>query len=680
MAGAPLTPQPRVRLADAAGRTVASGNPSIQLTLQPVSGSGSLGGTATVAAANGIATFAGLTISGAGTYRLVASASGQAGIAPATSNSFEITALAQPRLDFGIAPGPLETVDVDIAPALTVRVLNADGTLNAASTAAVTLALGTNPGTATLAGTLTRAAVNGVATFPGVRLSAPGTGYTLVASAQALAAATSAAFEVRPQRLVFTQQPRSLASQQTLAPAPVVGLVDAENVPITAGVGTVVLSLDRPAGNGATLGGTTSVPLVGGVATFGNLQVNGTGAGFTLTAASQGRTSVTSTAFDVTAGTALEAAQLAAGNEYTMALKRDGTVWVWGSGQLGAGTVNATVSPTLVAGLPPVRAIAAGKTHLLALTRTGRVFAWGVGVDGQLGLGASPVETAPREVQGLANIVAIAANPDGDFSMALRDDGAVFTWGANESGQLGDGTLTARRTPVRLTAPVLTSVAVTGIAAGAGHALARRNDGTVVSWGNDAFGQLGDDIPLQNRATPAVIPGLTGVAAVTAGSLHSFALFADRRARGWGDARSGQLGQNTGGVATSPADFVTTSTLNPSPPANVVNDFVALAAGNGFTIGLRANGQVLSWGNNAFGKLGNGRSGSSESTSFAAPVDFPSSIAVRLITAGRQHALFAIDASGELRCWGDDNSNQCAVPGFGALVPTPLNSPFSVDR
>jgi hypothetical protein len=132
-------------------------------------------------------------------------------------------------------------------------------------------------------------------------------------------------------------------------------------------------------------------------------------------------------------------------------------------------------------------------------------------------------------------------------SLALRSDGTVMAWGADGAGQLGDGTTTDRTTPV--TVPGLTGV--TQIAAGGGFGLAVRSDGSVMAWGNNYYGQLGDGTTTI-RTTPVTVPGLTNVARVSAGFNHSVALRSDGTVMGWGFNLYGQLGDGTTTDRTTP--------------------------------------------------------------------------------------------------------------------------------
>src|SRR3989441_776263 len=200
-----------------------------------------------------------------------------------------------------------------ISPAVKVRAEDAHGNKVARFMGNVTLALVNNPGGATLSGTTTVAAVDGDATFYDLSLDKTGTGYTLTASVSggALVAPTSAAFDVAPgpaTQLEFTVEPTTATAGTALAPALQVRALDAAENPVPTFTGNVTVAFGGTSGGGSTLGGTTPVAAVSGVATFFDLTVNKTGTGYTLTASASGFAPVTSTAFDITPGTATQLA------------------------------------------------------------------------------------------------------------------------------------------------------------------------------------------------------------------------------------------------------------------------------------------------------------------------------------------------------------------------------------
>ncbi|MBK8070287.1 MAG: S8 family serine peptidase [Rhodanobacteraceae bacterium] len=198
-AGAAITPAITVNILDAAGVQTTS-NADVTLAIGTNPGSGTLAGTTTVAAVNGVATFSNLSIDKAGTgYTLAASSVGLTGD---TSDPFNITAAAASQLAFLQQPSNGVPGAV-IAPPVSVRILDAFGN-QTASTASVDIALGANPGAGTLGGTASVAAVAGVASFPNLSIDNAGNGYTLTAASAGLAGATSSAFNINCPATVVT--------------------------------------------------------------------------------------------------------------------------------------------------------------------------------------------------------------------------------------------------------------------------------------------------------------------------------------------------------------------------------------------------------------------------------------------------------------------------------------------
>jgi alpha-tubulin suppressor-like RCC1 family protein len=214
----------------------------------------------------------------------------------------------------------------------------------------------------------------------------------------------------------------------------------------------------------------------------------------------------------------------------------------WGSnsrGQVGDGsTAVHRAVPVQPFGLDRgVTQVAAGWDFTLAV-QNGTVFAWGNNDTGQLGDGTLDQRLIPTAIPTLTNVTRVSAGYA--HSLALRTDGTVWAWGANTSGQLGNGTRSDRRRPVR----VSNLTGVTDIAAGHAHSLALRSDGTVWAWGNNEMGQLGDGT-FGDRLRPVKVLGLANVVQVAVGSFHSMAVRSDGVAFGWGANRAGQLGDGS---------------------------------------------------------------------------------------------------------------------------------------
>ena len=284
---------------------------------------------------------------------------------------------------------------------------------------------------------------------------------------------------------------------------------------------------------------------------------------------------------------------ISAGIDYTIALSNDGTVWAWGR-QLGDGvTLNIRI-PAQVQGLANVIAISAGSSHVIALSDDGTVWTWGNNTHGQLGDGTTTVRRIPAQVQGLNNVAAISVATN--HTIALSNDGTMWTWGNNSDGQLGDGTTTNRYAPVQAQ-NINNVVAISAggdTSSNSNHTIAVRNDGTVWTWGRNLFGQLGDGTRT-NRSTPVKVQNLENIITISTGFAHTVAVRNDGTVWTWGrNDIHGQLGDGT--------------TTNRSAPVQVqnINNVVAISAGTNHTIAVGNDGNVWAWGDNRDGKLGDG--------------------------------------------------------------------------
>jgi RNA polymerase sigma factor (sigma-70 family) len=286
------------------------------------------------------------------------------------------------------------------------------------------------------------------------------------------------------------------------------------------------------------------------------------------------------------------------GGQHTVALKSDGTVWTWGGnsvGQLGDGTTTKMLYPAAVAGLAEVRTIAAGYWHTLALKADGGVWTWGNNHVGQLGNGTTnnsplPVPVTLPDGTPLTGAIALAA---GDaHSVAIRSDGSVWTWGDNQVGELGDGTTITRLNPVpvRLADGLLLS-GINAIAAGSGYTVALKSDGTLWSWGLNQNGYLGDGTMI-NRPNPTPVKTAVDApfVAIAASSHHTVALKADSTVWAWGSNVSGALGDGTR------VNAITTPTPVRMTDGSALSNVTAVAAGKSCTLALKTDGTLVAWG------------------------------------------------------------------------------------
>jgi alpha-tubulin suppressor-like RCC1 family protein len=273
----------------------------------------------------------------------------------------------------------------------------------------------------------------------------------------------------------------------------------------------------------------------------------------------------------------------------SFAVKSDGTAWGWGHGQygkLGNGTTTDKSTPTQVStgtGMTNAVMVSPGIYHTLGLTSSGSVWAWGSGAWGALGDGTTTSQaTTPQQVSGLTNVVSVAAG--NFFSLALKSDGTVVSWGANGSGQLGDGTLTNRTTPI--TVPNLSRI--TAIAAGHTHTMALESDGTgsgyLWVWGDNAYGKLGDGTTTNRLFPIRVAPGVREISGFESASLLV-------------EEGSGFL-KAVLAAGSYYGSYVEAGAPNSSDRFVQLlrDDFLEVSAGNAILLALRADTMIREWG------------------------------------------------------------------------------------
>lgn len=239
---------------------------------------------------------------------------------------------------------------------------------------------------------------------------------------------------------------------------------------------------------------------------------------------------------------------VAAGGDFTVALKTDGTLWAWGGndyGQLGNGTVVSAAQPVQV--LDQVTAVSAGDYHVAAIRADGTLWTWGDNLYGQLGDGTRDSMSAPHQV--LADVRFAVM---GDYhAAAISTDGTLYTWGSNLDGQLGNGGLgdttdegtgaMLQLTPTAVSLPA----AVSNVTVGAGHTAAILSDGTLWTWGRNDAMQLGLTEAGAQMWEPGQVVELLPVQAVSAGTDQTVCLLTDGEVQAWGSPAMGQLGSGT---------------------------------------------------------------------------------------------------------------------------------------
>ncbi|MBK8092251.1 MAG: choice-of-anchor D domain-containing protein [Verrucomicrobiaceae bacterium] len=305
-----------------------------------------------------------------------------------------------------------------------------------------------------------------------------------------------------------------------------------------------------------------------------------------------------------------------------------------------------------------------------------RLMAWGINSGGALGISGTAAQ-ANMATQVVATPViegkTIFSTTTGrDFSLAVTSDGTVAAWGMNSDGQLGNGNTANAPLPVAVTMNgVLSGKKVIAVSAGWKHSLALCSDGTVAAWGDNAYGQLGNNSTLDS-ATPVLV-NIAGVlagrriVAVAAGYSHSAALCSDGMVVCWGDNDSKQLGNNLTARSSVPVEVVTGGVL----AGKAVK---AIAAGYSHTLALCADGTVAAWGSNANKQLGNNSTANS-----GVPVEvitsgaFSGKFVVQIAAGG--NGSMALCSDGTLAAWGHNDRGQIG----NNTVGTSYGVPAAVD-
>lgn len=309
------------------------------------------------------------------------------------------------------------------------------------------------------------------------------------------------------------------------------------------------------------------------------------------------------------------------GSLHTIGIKLDGTIWTWGSnaqGRLGDPSVSVRrSSPGTVAGGGTTWCIScAGLFHSSAVKTDGTLWTWGYNGVGQLGDNTITNKSSPVTTSGGGTNWCVVSL-DNRQTSAIKTDGTLWTWGENGFGQLGDNTITSRRSP-GTTAGGGTTWCSTGV--GTFHMSGVKTDGTLWTWGINSGGQLGDGTVTSRRSPVTTSGGGTDWCVTHNGSNHTVAVKVDGTLWTWGCNGSGQLGNNT-----------ITNRSSPGTTLNGGTTWCNLSAGCSHTAAIKSDGTVWTWGLNDVGQLGTGYS-----TNQSSPVSIGSSTSWCMISSGNR--------------------------------------------
>ena len=353
--------------------------------------------------------------------------------------------------------------------------------------------------------------------------------------------------------------------------------------------------------------------------------------------------------------------QTAAGEDFSLALDADGTLWAWGSnefGQLGLSDGLSRTIPTAVpmpSGVSSWEFIVAGYNHAFAIDQSGAMWAWGAGASGRLGLGtgyddhSEPVlvtgayiGSAPVQWSTAPGSISAGKN----HTLAIATNGSLWAWGDGAEGKLGLGNLASHDMPQR----VGNGYDWVSVAAGLNHSAGVRlqgapeTGGTLWTWGGNALGQHGEgNYGIGHNSTPRqVSAGANNWTSLAAGANHTIALRADGSLYAWGANGSGQLG--TGSIVES---------INAPTRINLAGvSWESIRARGNHSYALDTEGNFWVWGSNEFGELG------PELGAITSPRQLATDgIDWRSLSAGLYHSL-AIDENGNLWSWGSNAAGQ----------------------
>jgi alpha-tubulin suppressor-like RCC1 family protein len=378
---------------------------------------------------------------------------------------------------------------------------------------------------------------------------------------------------------------------------------------------------------------------------------------------------------DIVAAAALTFQQMSGGRGHTCALTTDNAAWCWGDNDTGAlGTGDATgpegcfsynapipcsTRPTPVIGGRQFRWISAGDGYTCAVTTDFHPYCWGLNSFGELGIGGSVHQSAtPLAVAGGHRFRQIETGIYHTCGVSYPDNG-IYCWGSNDVGQLGDGTLTQRKTPVL----VVGGLTFKQVGVGVFHTCAVTTTDRVYCWGSNKSGQLGDSTTAIRRARPTKVVGGHLFRQVDAGWEHTCAVTTDFRAWCWGSGHQGQLGNGKIYLSFWPRAVSGGLSIR------------RVSAGWFHNCAETTNSRAWCWGSNAVGQLG---AGLAPGTIRTTPVAVAGGLFFAQLSAGAAHSC-AKTGAGAGYCWGDNFyaalGNGSSGPSTSTTAPGPVSAP-----
>jgi alpha-tubulin suppressor-like RCC1 family protein len=338
--------------------------------------------------------------------------------------------------------------------------------------------------------------------------------------------------------------------------------------------------------------------------------------------------------------------QVACGYNFSAAIQSPGSLWMWGNnsfGQLGVNTsTTGFLSPVQVGGLAAVwgsPGIGPVARFRASIQSNGTLWAWGNGARGALGNNSTTSQSSPVQVGTLSTWALVACGYQ--FTLAIQTPGTLWSWGANSFGQLGTNTSTLSNilSPVQVGAVSIW----TRIACGDAHAMALTTLGTLWAWGDNVYGQVGNN-STSGQSSPIQIGGLSVWTQVACGNQFTSVIQSNGTLWSWGLNNSGQLGVNT-------------TTFNILSPVQVGTSsaWTRVTCGYAQTLAIQSNGTLWAWGRNDFGQLG-----LNDTTNRSSPVQVGALSVWTQVTGGYRFT-FAIQNNSTLWSWGNNSSGQLGL-------------------
>ncbi len=321
-------------------------------------------------------------------------------------------------------------------------------------------------------------------------------------------------------------------------------------------------------------------------------------------------------------------------------------LWTFGNGDYGKLGNNSTApasSPIqTVAGGINWASISCGVFHTAAVKTDGTLWTWGNRLYGKLGINTTAIDKSSPDqtISGGTNWSNVACGYGN--TNAIKTDGTLWTWGYNAYGQLGDNTIINKSSPIQTISLGTNWLSVSG---GRGHIAALKTDGTLWTWGYNNFGQLGDNTTTNKSSPVQTIAYGTDWASVTCGEYHTAAVKTDGTLWLWGLNSNGQIGDNTLTNRSSPVQTASGGTI-----------WASVAGGSGHTVATKTDGTLWTWGLNSSGELGI----NNVSRRFAPVQTISGGTDWSKIACGLSYTM-AIKTDGTLWLWGNNNWGQLGI-------------------